>query len=80
MARTKLSANIVSNSDILRYLYQNFSVKEINTGEFYHESLYKFFYINGGGLPPDSVSVDLEFIIDLNGKIRCKWMPNSDVI
>ncbi len=77
MARTKLSTSIVNNSDILRYLYQNFSVKEINTGDLYHESLYKFFYINGKGLPPDSVSIDLEFIIDLNDKISCKWMPEK---
>lgn len=80
MARTKLSTNIVSNSDILRFLYENFTVTEINTGEFYHESLYKFFYVNGKGLPPDSVSVDLEFIINLDGKITCKWNPSQATV
>ncbi len=77
MARTSLSTNVVNNSDLLRYLYQNFTVQEINTGELYHESLYKYFYINGKGLPPDSVTIDLLFIIDLNGNIKCNWSPSE---
>lgn len=77
MARTKFSTEIVRNSDLLRYLYETFTLEEINTGELYHESIYKFFYINGKGLPNDSVNIDLHFDIDLDGKIACSWVPSA---
>lgn len=76
MARTKFSTEIVNNSNLLRYLYETFTLEEINTGELYHESLYKFFYINGKGLPNDSIYIDLEFNTDLDGKITCRWYPS----
>ncbi len=77
MARTKFSTEIVRNSDLLRYLYETFTLEEINTGELYHESIYKFFYINGKGLPNDSVNIDMQFNIDLDGKITCRWVPST---
>jgi len=74
MATTKLSTNIVNQPDLLRYLHQNFTLKEMYSAP---DTLYKTFQINGRDLPNDDTEIILFFQIDLNNKITSRWIEST---
>lgn len=74
MATTKLSTNIVNQPDLLRYLYQNFTLKELYS---HPDSLYKTFQVNGRDIPTDDTEIIFFFEIDLNKRITSRWIESA---